>query len=67
MIYAKEKPSDAKRVIGERLWNEIHKNTGLEGGLGHRYYEAYRILDPKSLEAEKILKQSLEYYSRFNS
>ena len=67
MIYAKEEPSDAKRVLGERLWNEIHKNTGLEGGLGHRYYEAYRILDPKSLEAEKILKQSLEYYSRFNS
>lgn len=38
MIYAKELPEEAKRILGENRWNEIHKETGLEGGLGHKYY-----------------------------
>jgi len=37
MIFAKEKPEDAKKIIGEKRWNEIHKETGLEGGLGHKF------------------------------
>ena len=67
MIYAKEKPADARRVIGEKLWNQIHRETGLEGGLGHKFYEAYRVLDPESPEAKEILRQSREYYQYFNS
>lgn len=67
MIYAKEKPADARRVIGDELWNRIHKETGLEGGLGHKFYEAYRVLDPESPEAKEILRQSREYYRHFNS
>ena len=67
MIYAKEKPADARRVIGDDLWNKIHRETGLEGGLGHRFYEAYRVLDPDSPEAKRILEQSREYYRHFNS
>ena len=67
MIYAKEKPADARRVIGDKLWNQIHRETGLEGGLGHKFYEAYRVLDPESPEAKEILRQSREYYRHFNS
>lgn len=67
MIYAKEKPADARRVIGDKLWNQIHKETGLEGGLGHKFYEAYRVLDPESPEAKEILRQSRDYYRHFNS
>lgn len=67
MIYAKEKPADARRVIGDDLWNQIHKETGLEGGLGHQFYEAYRVLDPNSSEAKRIIEQSREYYRHFNS
>nr|WP_314783534.1 hypothetical protein [uncultured Porphyromonas sp.] len=35
MIYAKEPPEDAKRIIGEALWRKIQRETGLPGGLGH--------------------------------
>lgn len=67
MIYAKERPADARGVIGDDLWNKIHRETGLEGGLGHKFYEAYRDLDPESPEAKRILEQSREYYRHFNS
>ena len=65
MIYAKEKPEDAMRIIGEGLWNKIRKETGIEGGLGHKYYEQWRLLDPNSEEAKKIVKLSVEYYKHF--
>ena len=67
MIYAKEKPADARRIIGDKLWNQIRKETGMEGGLGHKFYEAYRVLDPESPEAKEILRQSWEYYRHFIS
>ena len=66
MIYAKEKPADARQVIGDKLWNQIHAETGLEGGLGHKLYEAYRLLNPESPEAKEILRKSREYYRHFN-
>lgn len=65
MIYAKEKPSTAKLIIGEKRWSEIRKETGLEGGLGHEYYEQWRILDPKSQKAIDLAKKSIEYYAKF--
>ena len=65
MIYAKEKPSDAKRILGEKRWDEIRKDTGMEGGLGHQYYEEWRLLDKASDEAQKIAQKSIEYYSHF--
>lgn len=66
MIYAKEKPADARRVIGDKMWNEIHEETGLAGGLGHKLYEEYRVLDPESPEVKEILRKSREYYRHFN-
>jgi hypothetical protein len=65
MIYAKEKPKDAKRILGEKRWEEINKQTGIEGGLGHKYYEEWRLLDKSSDEAQKISKKSVEYYRHF--
>lgn len=65
MIYAKERPEDAKRILGKKRWEEIHNETGMEGGLGHKYYEQWRILDKSSNEALKIVEKSIEYYSHF--
>ncbi len=64
MIYAKEK--DAKSIIGSKLYNEIQQKSGLECGLGHKYYEQYRTSDDeiyKSLLAE----ESKEYYRKITS
>lgn len=65
MIYAKETPGNAKRILGEKRWNEIFKQTGIEGGLGHKYYEQWRLLDKGSEKARKIAEKSEEYYRHF--
>ncbi|WP_195630295.1 hypothetical protein [Bacteroides finegoldii] len=65
MIYAKEKPEDAKKILGEERWKEIRKQTDMEGGLGHKYYEEWRILDKADKKAQKIAEKSIEYYSHF--
>ena len=65
MIYAKEEPVYAKRILGEKLWNEIYAQTGIEGGLGHKYYEQWRVLDKASEKAIEIAKKSVDYYSNF--
>lgn len=67
MIYAKEAPEIAKMVIGEDVWQKIFKRTGLEGGLGHKYYEEFRLLDATSSKAAEIANKSREYYSHFQS
>ena len=65
MIYAKEPPKIAKSIIGETAWNAIKKETGLEGGLGHKYYERYRIIDKESKEAQRLIRLSVAYYRHF--
>lgn len=65
MIYAKEKPQDAIRIIGEKRWREINKETGLEGGLGHKFYEEMRVLPENSKRYLELKKKSIEYYSNF--
>lgn len=68
MIYAKEPPEDAKRIIGEALWRKIRRETGLPGGLGHKYYEQYRSLTYEQQQSElgrEIARKSEEYYSHF--
>jgi hypothetical protein len=67
MIYAKEPPRDAINILGKETWEKINKATGLEGGLGHKYYEQWRILDPikdadKRAEIERL---SRNYYKIF--
>lgn len=67
MIYAKETPAVAKSILGEDVWNKIAKETGLEGGLGHKFYEQFRVLDKMSPKAAEIERLSKEYYKSFRS
>ena len=67
MIYAKEPPKIAKQILGESMWNKIMQKTKLEGGLGHKFYEQWRLLNPKSKEAIEIAKKSVEYYGHFRT
>lgn len=67
MIYAKEPPKIAKQILGESIWNKIMQKTKLEGGLGHKFYEQWRLLNPKSKEAIEIAKKSVEYYGHFRT
>lgn len=67
MIYAKETPKIAKQLLGESMWNKIMQKTKLEGGLGHKFYEQWRLLNPKSKEAIEIAKKSAEYYRHFKN
>ena len=69
MIYAKELPENAKAILGEKLWNKIHRETGIEGGLGHKYYEEWRVMSKEEQQSAKgiaLRKGSEEYYSHFN-
>lgn len=68
MIYAKE--VNAKGLLGDKLFNEIKNEIGLPHGLGHKYYEEYRVIvksdAPKDkIRAAEIMKESTEYYSKF--
>lgn len=67
MIYAKEKPENAKLILGEKKYNEIKKQVGIEGGKGHDLYEKYRVLvvgkDDK--QRKQIEQESKKYYSKF--
>lgn len=65
MIFAKEKPDVAKSIIGSARWNSIRNRTGLEGGLGHEYYEKIRVLDKGTEEYEKYVRLSEAYYAHF--
>lgn len=67
MIYAKEKPENARKILGDAKYNQIQKETGYVGGRGHEFYEEYRVLvkgkdDSKMKEIEQ---KSKKYYSNF--
>lgn len=55
----------SKSIIGVTTWNTIKKETGLEEGLGHKYYERYRIIDRESEEAQRLIRLSVAYYRHF--
>lgn len=69
MIFAKEEPSIGKAILGEKRWNEIRREIGQPGGLGHKYYEEYRKLKPEIPEQAKRMREleklSREYYKHF--
>lgn len=67
MIFAKENEKHARAILGDELYDKIAKETGMEGGLGHKLYEQIRVLD-KVADAEKkasLEKQMRDYYSHF--
>ncbi len=70
MIYSKETEADARTILGDEIFNEIKASTGLEPGLGHMYYEEWRLIEKSDklsdvsrvLEIEKLAK---EYQANF--
>lgn len=72
MIFAKEKEVNAIKILGKDLFDSIKTKTGLEGGLGHKYYEEWRLLvargkltEAQFIRKKEIERLSKEYYSRF--
>jgi hypothetical protein len=67
MIFGKEKPDDARRILGDNVWSSIAKETGVEGGLGHQYYEQMRVLDKvkDAAEYKRLKALSVKYYANF--
>lgn len=75
MLYAKEAKKDNTKFLTDQQYADIKAKTGLEGGLGHVYYEQIRSLsrgagtEHMTPEVEKkvngLIQQSNKYYSHF--
>lgn len=68
MIYAKE--TAARAILGDELYSAICKESGLQCGLGHKYYEEYRILSEAEKQSGKgieLQRKSQEYYGRIQA
>lgn len=69
MIYAKEKPGDARAILGTDLYQQLADRFKIEGGRGHTYYEEYRAIDkfdPKNFDRIQEIKDlSVKYYNLF--
>ena len=67
MIYAKETETNSRKILGDNVLEQIAKETGLQGGLGHKYYEEIRILDEKKDKTKivELTKLSKSYYAHF--
>lgn len=62
MIFAKEKPADARRILGDQTYDAIADKVGVEGGRGHALYERARVLPVGSPELGPIQADSKAYY-----
>ncbi|WP_339533364.1 PAAR domain-containing protein [Pseudomonas mucidolens] len=62
MIYAKEPEPLARVLLGDDTYNAVAAKTEVPGGLGHKYYEDFRVLDKASPEAQAIADKSKAYY-----
>lgn len=73
MLYAKEAKKDGTHFLTDSQYADIQKRTGLNGGLGHEYYEKIRSYrkngrvptDSEQIEIGNLIKKSEEYYSHF--
>ena len=81
MIYAKERMSDAVRVIGAQRYRQIFNETKIPGGWGHSMYEDFRAISNKNRRGMTVKKgkakgetnknyitrqNSRDYYDIFN-
>ncbi len=67
MIYGKMPVNEAKTLLGEDLFNQIKKESGVEPELGHKYYEQFRKLTIKEKEGkvgQDLTEKSIEYYNK---
>lgn len=65
IIYGKEKEAIARGLIGDKKYDQIKKKTGIQGGLGHTYYEEFRELDPvkDAKRIKELADLSKAYYA----
>ena len=66
MYYAVNPKDICQPVLGDSLYNVIHKETGLEPGLAHHYYEIMRADTASAATRERYRKLSIEYISHFD-
>jgi hypothetical protein len=63
MIYAKEKPEDARRILGPEVYDALAAKPGMPvGGRGHALFEEYRVLGAADPKRETIAAESRAYY-----
>lgn len=69
MIFAKESEEAARDILGDKVWEQIHRLSGMPGGLGHKYYDKIRKLDlvKDKKKIEELAAKSEEYYSHFRT
>lgn len=68
MIYAKE--TAARDIIGDDIYKAIRKATGLPPGMGHKYYEEWRVMTPAEKASKKghdLVEKSRRYYERIRA
>lgn len=69
MIYAKDHPDVARAILGDDVYKAIAREVGVEGGLGHYYYELIRVMDstnPVELKKKhELIEKMRRYYSLF--
>ena len=66
MYYAVNPKDICQPVLGDSLYNVIHKETGLEPGLAHHYYEIMRADTASAATREHYRKLSIEYLKHFD-
>ncbi len=67
MIYGKLLKENSLKFLGQKRFSEIAKKSGVEAGLGHKYYEEYRVLSQDEQISQKgkaLVDKSLDYYGR---
>lgn len=64
IIYAKQGEDSVKRTIGDRNYLNIKMKYNFKGGMGHLFYEIYRVKGPDWELAAEISKK---YYAYFRS
>ncbi len=65
MIYAKEKESVARNMLGKK-YDEVKAKTGMEGGLGHHHYKKWRSLSEGHPDKERLANESRMYYNEIS-
>jgi len=68
MIYAKHPEEDARKILGDDEYDSIAQKVGVQGGLGHKFYEEHRnISSLKDPRRDDIEEESKRYYDAVRS
>lgn len=67
MIYGKMPEAEARTILGDKMFDQIKKETGVAPEQGHKLYEQYRKLSIKEKEGKEgqaLTEKSIEYYNK---